>query len=204
MALELGLEVVKFFPAEQAGGLNYIKAISAPYTNIKFMPTGGINISNINNYLSFNKVIACGGSWMVKSELINEGSFNEITNLVKQAIATMLGFEFAHVGINMENEKDALQSASLLQKMFNFNVRNGTSSAFSSEFFEFTKTPYLGKNGHIAISTNSIERAIYYLELEGFEFNYNACKKDPSGKYVSIYFKDEIAGFAVHLVQKKK
>lgn len=65
-AIELGLEVVKFFPAEAAGGLNMIKSMAAPYTNMKFMPTGGINAKNINSYLAFPKILACGGSWMVK------------------------------------------------------------------------------------------------------------------------------------------
>ena len=72
-AISLGLDVVKFFPAEAAGGLAMIKAMSAPYVNMKFMPTGGISAKNLNEYLSFNKIIACGGSWMVKDDLIKAG-----------------------------------------------------------------------------------------------------------------------------------
>jgi len=87
MALECGLEVVKFFPAEQAGGLAMIKAMSAPFTNVKFMPTGGISPSNAREYLSFNKIIACGGSWMVKGDLIKAGDFAKITELTKEAVA---------------------------------------------------------------------------------------------------------------------
>ena len=77
-AIELGLDVVKFFPAEQSGGLAKIKAMAAPYVNMKFMPTGGINAKNINDYLSFPKVIACGGSWMVPAKLVDEKKFDEI------------------------------------------------------------------------------------------------------------------------------
>lgn len=84
-ALENGLEVVKFFPAEQAGGLPMIKALAAPYVNVKFMPTGGVNQKNINDYLSFKKIIACGGTWMVKSDLVEVGNFEEITRLTKEA-----------------------------------------------------------------------------------------------------------------------
>ena len=84
-AIERGLEVVKFFPAEQAGGINYIKAVSAPYSMLYFMPTGGIGTHNLKEYLSFDRVIACGGSWMVKSELINQGKYEEITRLCKEA-----------------------------------------------------------------------------------------------------------------------
>jgi len=86
LALEQGLEVVKFFPAEQAGGLEYIKAIAAPYGNVKFMTTGGINPKNVSDYLAYNRIVACGGSWMVKPELINERKFDKITELSKEAV----------------------------------------------------------------------------------------------------------------------
>ena len=86
-ALEFGLEVVKFFPAEQAGGLNYIKAIAAPYTGVKFMPTGGINATNVREYLQYNRIIACGGSWMVKGDLIKAGDFEKIKELTAEAAA---------------------------------------------------------------------------------------------------------------------
>ena len=85
-ALELGIDTVKFFPAEQAGGLAYIKACAAPYTKLKFMPTGGINTKNLAAYLSFDKVIACGGSWMVSKDLIDTGRFDEITRLCREAV----------------------------------------------------------------------------------------------------------------------
>ena len=85
-AMEFGLDTVKFFPAEQAGGLAYIKACAAPYPNLNFMPTGGINAGNIGSYTAFDKVIACGGSWMVSKELIASGSFDEITRLCKEAV----------------------------------------------------------------------------------------------------------------------
>ena len=85
-AMELGLEVVKFFPAEPAGGLSMIKAMSAPYTNMMFMPTGGINAKNVGEYLAFPKILACGGSWMVKGSLVKEGRFDEIVKLTKEAV----------------------------------------------------------------------------------------------------------------------
>ena len=84
-ALELGLKVVKFFPAEPAGGLAMIKAVAAPYTELKFMPTGGINAKNVRDYLAYNKIIASGGSWMVKKDLISAGKWDEVAALVKEA-----------------------------------------------------------------------------------------------------------------------
>ncbi len=86
-ALELGLDVVKFFPAEPAGGLKYIKAVAAPYTSLSFMPTGGISPANVSEYLAYDRILACGGSWMVKGALVKEGNFAEITRLTKEAAA---------------------------------------------------------------------------------------------------------------------
>ncbi len=85
-ALENGLEVVKFFPAEPAGGLNMIKALAAPYVGVKFMPTGGINAKNVRDYLSYDRIIACGGSWMVKNDLVKAGDFEKITEMTKEAV----------------------------------------------------------------------------------------------------------------------
>ena len=87
MALVFGLDVVKFFPAENAGGLKMIKAMSAPYTMMKFMPTGGINAANVGDYLACDKILACGGSWMVKGDLVKEGNFAEIEKLTAEAAA---------------------------------------------------------------------------------------------------------------------
>ncbi len=84
-AMRLGLSVVKFFPAEPAGGLSMIKAVAAPYTRLSFMPTGGINAENVRDYLRYDRIIACGGSWMVKKDLIKEGRFDEVKRLVKEA-----------------------------------------------------------------------------------------------------------------------
>lgn len=86
-ALSLELDVVKFFPAELAGGLNFIKAIAAPYTGVRFMPTGGISAGNVRDYLKYDRIIACGGSWMVKGDLIKAGDFDKIRELTKEAAA---------------------------------------------------------------------------------------------------------------------
>ena len=84
-AIELGLNIVKFFPAEPSGGLSMIKAVSAPYTMLKFMPTGGINPGNVKEYLKSDKIFACGGSWMVKGDLVDAGDFDKIKELTKEA-----------------------------------------------------------------------------------------------------------------------
>lgn len=85
--LEYGLELVKFFPAEPCGGLDFIKAIAAPYTGVKFMPTGGISAVNVKEYLKYDRILACGGSWMVKKDLIKAGDFDTIKELTQEAAA---------------------------------------------------------------------------------------------------------------------
>ena len=86
MAMEYELPVVKFFPAVQYGGLATIKALAAPFPSIRFMPTGGINASNVKEYLAYDRIIACGGSWMVKENFIKAGDFASITKLTKEAV----------------------------------------------------------------------------------------------------------------------
>ncbi|GHU97818.1 hypothetical protein FACS1894211_00380 [Clostridia bacterium] len=85
-AMSFGLDLVKFFPAEASGGLKMLKALSAPYFNMRFMPTGGIDESNFLEYLGFDKVIACGGSWMTREDLIKAGKFDEIENITRSAV----------------------------------------------------------------------------------------------------------------------
>ena len=180
-AMSMGLDVVKFFPAEQNGGVAKLKAVAGPYTNLRWMPTGGVNAKNLLDYLSFNKIVACGGTWMVKKDLIEAENWDEIERLTREA----------------ENAEEAMKAAKLFELMFGFDVSEGNSSIFcGSRAIEIMKKQYLGKNGHIAIGTNTLPRAIAYFKSRGFEFN------EETASPKAIYFKDEIAGFAVHLVQK--
>jgi len=203
MALDFGLETVKFFPAEAFGGLKTLKAMSAPYGMMKFIPTGGINAKNINDYLAFNKVLACGGSWMVKSDLTASGNFAEITRLTKEAVNVMLGFDLAHVGINMPDADSSISVTKKMSEIFNFSLKEGNSSNFAGSGIEVNKSMGLGKNGHIAIKTNNINRAIAYLERRGIAVDMSTAKGPAGGPMVAVYLKDEIGGFAVHLLQKK-
>ena len=84
-AMQFDLDVLKFFPAEPSGGIKMIKALAAPYVNLQFMPTGGINTENVKDYLKFDRIVACGGSWMVNGGLIKDGKFEEIKKLVREA-----------------------------------------------------------------------------------------------------------------------
>ena len=180
MAISLGLDVVKFFPAEAAGG---------------------INAKNINSYLAFDKILACGGSWMVKKDLVAAGEFDKIRDLTKEAVQTMLGFELAHIGINCDSEAEAEKTADAFDGLFGFTKKVGNSSVFAGTAVEAMKSKGLGAKGHIAVATNSVVRAKNYLEMMGYKFNEESAKFK-GDKMTAIYLADEIGGFAVHLVQK--
>ena len=201
-AIELGLDTVKFFPAEAAGGIEMIKAMSAPYGNIKFMPTGGINANNLLDYLKFDKVIACGGSFMVKEALIEAEDWDTIEALTREAVMKMLDFNLKHVGINSTDESSCRDTANTLERIFGFPQNERTGAIFSSTLFEVMKTPGRGQNGHIAISTNFVDRAEAFLSRMGVEFIDETRRLDAKGKPEFVYLKNEIGGFAFHLVKK--
>lgn len=200
-AVNAGLDIVKFFPAEALGGASMIKQFTSVFP-LKFMPTGGITPKTLMDYLSIDRIAACGGTWMVKKDMINGHEWEKITSICKESVKTMLGLSLAHVGINCENAAEAEKTAKTLCALFGFEYKAGNSSDFAGSAVECMKSPYLGKNGHIAIGTNSIDRAVYHLGLEGVEFDESTRKTDAKGNTKAIYLKDEFGGFAIHLMQR--
>lgn len=199
-ALSLGLDVVKFFPAEAAGGVDFLKAISAPYQGLKFIPTGGIDEKNLLSYLRLPSVLACGGSWMVKQDLIANGQFDAIRDLTKTAVQTMLGLHLRHVGINGADEPTATADANAFAELVGMPVRDAGGALFVGAQFEFLKRQFLGAHGHIAIGTNFIDRAVAYCERRGYTFRPET-RNEKNGALQTLYFEKEFAGFAVHLIQ---
>ncbi len=201
VALSMGLKAVKVFPAEAIGGIKLIKSMAAPYGDMKFMPTGGINENNMLDYLAFNKILCCGGSWMVPGDAVAAKDWAKITALTRSAVDKMLGFELRHVGINSGDPDSALRDAKLLASLLGWEVKDGNSSIFCGAGFECMKKPFRGTHGHIAIATNSVPRARWHLERRGFAFDEESISMK-NGRVNAIYLKDEIAGFAFHLLQK--
>ncbi|MBR3494897.1 MAG: bifunctional 4-hydroxy-2-oxoglutarate aldolase/2-dehydro-3-deoxy-phosphogluconate aldolase [Clostridia bacterium] len=201
VALSFGLTAVKVFPAEAIGGIKLIKAMSAPYGSMHFMPTGGVNENNMLDYLSFDKILCCGGSWMVPGDAVKNKDWARITALTRSAVDKMLGLELRHVGINSGDPDKALKDAQLIAKLLGWEVKEGNSSNFAGTGFECMKKPGRGTHGHIAIGCNSVARAKWHLELRGYTFDESSAVVK-NGKLTAIYLQDEIAGFAFHLVQK--
>lgn len=198
-AISLGLDVVKIFPAEAIGGLKLIRAMAAPYVNMKFMPTGGINAGNLNEYLAFDRIIACGGSWMVGSALVDAGKFDEITALTKEAVRNMLGFRIKHIGINSPDDSSATKTADAFASMFGFGKTETDVAYFCGEGIEVMKSDGRGTMGHIAVGCNSVDRAVYHLQSHGIEFDMDTALYTEKGALRFVYIKGELGGFAVHL-----
>ncbi len=200
-ALELGINTVKFFPAEALGGLKVIKAMSAPYGGVKFLPTGGVNEKNVGEYLAFPKVAAVGGSWMAPTDAIQAKDWGRIEELARSAVDLVLGLELKHVGINSGSPEQAMKDAELLCRLLGWKVKDGNKSTFAGAAFECMKLPFRGTHGHVAIAANDVKRAIWHLEKRGFEFDMESAGYK-NGRINAVYLKDEIAGLAFHLLQK--
>ena len=200
-AMALGLSAVKFFPAEQNGGAPMLKALSAPYRDLLFMPTGGVKLENLRTYLALDQVFACGGTWLATKDDIKAKAFDKITARTREAVKTMLNFRIKHVGINSKDEAEAKKTATLLCSIFDFDYNDTELSVFTGSAVEVMKFMGRGSLGHVAIGADNVDRAEYYLRQRGFSFDESTRRVDASGRTTFLYLKDEIGGFAFHLTK---
>lgn len=202
-ALELGLTALKFFPAEASGGIKCLKALSAPYGNVRFLPTGGISADNLGEYLAFDRVLACGGSWMVPASLIDAGDFKGIEALTRNAVSAMLGLRLAHVGINTETDTQATMLATLLCDVLGMPLLAKPESYFAGDGIEVMRERSPGQYGHIAIACSHLGRAMFHMRSKGWKFDETQIRKDAAGKRTVAYLQGDFGGFALHLVEKR-
>jgi len=200
-AMALGLSAVKFFPAEQNGGAPMLKALSAPYRDLLFMPTGGVKLENLRTYLALDQVFACGGTWLATKDDIKAKAFDQITARTREAVKTMLNFRIKHVGINSKDAREAKKTATLLCSIFDFDYNDTELSVFTGSAVEVMKFMGRGSLGHVAIGADNVDRAEYYLRQRGFSFDESTRRVDASGRTTFLYLKDEIGGFAFHLTK---
>ena len=197
--LSLGLKVLKFFPAESSGGVKMLKDLGGPFPQVKFMTTGGISPDNLADYAKTPNVLAIGGSWMVKADLIESENWAEITRLCQEAVIKLQGLQLAHVGINLPDSEAAMNVATDFAKL-GLAIKEGNSSIFMNKEIELMKTNYLGKNGHLAFKCYDAERTIFFLKSKGFTINEDTIKME-KGKIKVCYINEEIGGFACHIVK---
>lgn len=193
----LGLNVFKFFPADVAGGLKAIKALRGPFGDVRFVPTGGINLGNMKEYVESSAVFAVGGSFMTPKEATDSNDWNAIKTIAEKTVEISLGFAMGHVGINCESAEEANSTALWFNERFGLKPREIDISFFAGAAVEAMKKPSFGAHGHIGIACNSIARALYQLERRGLKFRF--FKKNPEGKIIAAYLEEEVGGFAVHL-----
>lgn len=201
LGLSLGLTVFKFFPTVPAGGLDAINMFKGPFPVVRFIPTGGITLKNLATYTDSPQIAAVGGSFVADSASIAASDWARITSQAREAVRISLGFSLAHIGINHENGEKALATARWFFDLFGFPVLDNDASVFSGTLVESMKTTNYGTFGHIGIATVSMERAMAFLSKRGAAFR--EVRRDGNGRPYLAYLEGEIAGFAVHIVQRK-
>ena len=173
-AAERGLRVVKFFPAELLGGVAMLKALSGPYPFMRFIPTGGIRADNLNAYLKFNKVLCCGGTYMVDENLLKQKQFQEITRIARESVMKTFSKLSGEV---YKEEEDKVCG------------------------IEVVRENHIGKIGHIAFSSPNLERCVYYLGQRGFTVDSSTIVKE-NGKIAKLHLAGDNAGFTIQLIRK--
>ena len=199
--LEYGIEIMKFFPAAASGGIAMLKGLYGPFQKVRFVPTGGVNASNLNDFLRLPNVIACGGTWMLPADAIREKNFAAVTALCAEAVRVMHGFTLLHVGMNTSGPQEARQTADAFAALFGLPVIDLPAAVFAGTMLEVVKKPFLGTHGHIAVAVNDIDRAVAYFKRRGYAFREEGVARDDKG-LIAIYFEQEFGGFAVHLRRK--
>ena len=200
-ALERGLTILKFFPAEASGGVAMLDALSGPFHQVSFIPSGGIDLTNLAEYTRRANVHAIGGSWMVKTALIESGDWTQVSALAREAVTAVQGFAFAHVGINSTNEGAARETSGFFANL-GFPQKDGASSFFNDTVIEVMKSPFRGTMGHLGIRCWNVERSLKFLKRFGFKPVPETIKRE-GGRITLAYLDREVGGFAVHLTRAK-
>lgn len=203
-ALGLGVKTCKFFPAEAYGGIKTLKALSGPFGEVKFMPTGGVNEENMLEYLSQKNVAAIGGSFIAPSSMIAAKEWDKIAQNCQHLMSKILGFQLMHIGVNCADAQEAEKVTDRFCDLFLTEKIEYEGAYFAGTMAEVLKAPYLGTHGHLCIDTNDMVRAVAYMKRKGVEFNDDTWVKDENGNPKVVYLAEEIGGYVVHLRQRAK
>lgn len=201
LALDYGLTTLKFFPAESSGGAKKLKDLSAPYPMVSFLPTGGIGIHNLHEYLKLPNVFAIGGSFMLDTQAIKDENWEKIEELSRDAVKHLLQYELIHIGMYPSSSQDSQMIAKTLCSLFNFTHYKKPKSHFAGKGFEILNEKGRGEHGHIGIYTAYPFRAMYQLQKQGIQFiNETITRNKETNQINFVYLDFELAGFAIHLI----
>lgn len=203
-AMNYGLKVVKFFPAEAYGGINTIKNLAAPFSGIKFVPTGGVGLHNLRDYLDLPNVAAVGGSFVPPAKMVKEKDWEGIVKTCKEINNKVFDFTVGHVGINANTADNATKVTDRIAELFESDKRETPIAFFSGNLVEVMKVPFVGTHGHICVDTCDLKCAMAMLERKGVEFDEENRFFDAKGNLITAYMKEEIGGFAFHIRQRPK
>lgn len=201
-ALRLGLSLVKFFPAESNGGIQALRAMGEPYPGLKFMPSGGLNEENVDDYLRSNRVLAVAGNWMATPKMIEKGDLDGITMHCHRAVKRMLGFSFDHIGLNFPKLEEAQLAAEDVAKIFDEDIIDDSDGLIVGGFFQGVMPGVPGTYGHVGLRTYHIGRAMEFFRDKGITFDNNHARYDKAGNLVSVYADQEIGGMTLLLIQQ--
>lgn len=197
-----GLEVCKFFPAAAYGGTKTLKALAGPFAHIKFMPTGGVNFDNMNEYLDLPNVAAVGGSFMTPSAMVKNKDWAGITATCQQVVKHMLGFSLGHVGLHVPGRAEAEAVTDGLCRLLAQEKISGTDNFFAGSVAEICDHEMPGEKGHICVDTRDMERALAYYKRQGIEIDEKHCFYDENGVLKVAFLKETVGGFSIHLRRK--
>ena len=194
-ALEYGLNVLKFFPAEVVGGVKMVKSLAAPYGHVKFIPTGGINVSNLNDYLSLSVVLACGGSWVAPAHMIRDGRFDDIVKLAHEAVSTVLGFTLSGVQLASSSESDTETILDFFASAFLLNKMETDTAVTAGGLIEIDKMMTgNGSGNRLIFSTHNLIRAMAFFKRKKIAFE---IKSNPD----ELILLEQKGGFEVKVVE---
>ncbi len=200
-ARALDLRTVCLCPAGALDGAARVEAFAADYPDVRFVPCGDADAADAGDYLALPGVTACVCGWPAFVNAVEAGDGARASALAAETLQAMLGFTLAHVGVNSGSEAEAFRQAEAFCAVLGWPVRPGNSSVFAGTIVEFVKEPWTGTHGHIAIGVNDIDRAWWHMEKRGVTFDWENAKYK-NDRLVALYLKEEIGGFAVHLLQK--
>lgn len=199
-AMTRGLKIVRFFPAEQSGGIETIKALCVPYPGMRFMPAGGLNFNTLADYLAFPRVFACCGSFIPR-ELVAQQRWTDITTLGQRAVQAAQGFTLRHVGIYTKGELQVIALGEKFAALTGKTMRTHQGSLFVGDELEI-RTQTGSEKGRMVYTVINLERSCRFMERNGFVLDRTSAVRDAGGQLICIDLKESIEGFDVRLVLK--
>ena len=198
----LGLDVCKFFPAGAYGGTKTLKALAGPFAAMKFIPTGGVNCDNMNDYLDLPNVAAVGGSFITPSELVKAKDWDGLAKHCQNLVRHMLDFTIGHVGLHVPGRAEAEAVTDGLCRLMAQDKIPGADNFFAGSIAEICDHEMPGTKGHICVDTRDMPRALAYYRHQGIELDENHCYRDENGNIKVAFLKETVGGFSVHLRRK--